>query len=102
MSIVQVTYSAPAIYLSSDQWIQIRSAITSQFPLKGITWKSSFRPAARTISKLDVSFVNLNTVREEHASQIPQSLLEKPLLNLYIASCEVSNWQGRFACCGYY
>ncbi|GJJ15396.1 hypothetical protein Clacol_009672 [Clathrus columnatus] len=88
MSKVQVTYSAPLVYLSSDQWSQIRATITSQFPLKDITWRSSSRPAARIISKLDVSFVNLDTVREEHASQIPQSLLDRPLLNIYVVSCE--------------
>lgn len=89
MSKVLVTYSAPLIYLSSDQWSQIRAAITSQIPLKDVSWKSSSWPATRTIAKLDVSFVNVDTIREDHASQIPQSLLDRPFLNIYIASCEV-------------
>ena len=86
---VQVTFSAPLIFLSSDQWTQIRTAISAQFPLRDVVWNSSFRPAVRTISDLEVELVGLETIRDELTSQIPQTLLDKPFLNLYIVTCDV-------------
>ena len=42
--------------------------------------------------ELDIRFVPLETLREDQtASQIPQSVLEKPLLNIYVFICEVNN-----------
>ena len=86
---VQVTFSAPLIFLSSDQWTQIHTAISAQFPLRDAIWKSSFRPAIRTIQELDVDLVGLETIRDELTSQVPQTLLDKPFLNLYIVTCDV-------------
>ncbi|KAF8529300.1 trafficking protein particle complex subunit 10 [Hysterangium stoloniferum] len=85
---VQVTFSAPLIFLSSDQWTQIRTAIAAQFPLQDLTWKSSSRPATRTIPELDVELIGLDTIREEQSSQIPQTLLDKPFMNIYIVTCD--------------
>ncbi|KAF8578950.1 hypothetical protein K439DRAFT_1360730 [Ramaria rubella] len=85
---VQVTFSAPLIFLSSDQWAQIRTSISAQFPLRDVVWKSSSRPAVRTIQALDLNLVGLDTIRDEHASQIPQTLLDKPFLNMYIVTCD--------------
>lgn len=86
---VKVTFSAPLNFLSSDQWAQIRAAISAQFPLHDIVWKPFMRPAVRTIEELDVELIALDSIREENASQIPRSLLEKPFLNLYIVTCDV-------------
>ena len=88
VSKVQVTFSGPLILLSSDQWTQIRTAISAQFPLREVVWNPSSRPAVRTIAELDVELVGMDTIREEQ-SQVPRSLLEKPFLHLYIVSCEV-------------
>ncbi|KAF8507495.1 trafficking protein particle complex subunit 10 [Gautieria morchelliformis] len=85
---VQVTFSAPLIFLSSDQWTQIRTAISAQLPLRDAVWKSSLRPAVRTISELGVELVGLETIRDELTSQVPQTLLEKPFLNIYIVTCD--------------
>ena len=86
---VQVTFSAPLIFLSSDQWTQIRTAISDQFPLRESVWRSSFRPAVRTIPELAVELVGLETIRDELNSQVPHTLLDKPFLNLYIVTCDV-------------
>ena len=86
---VQVTFSAPLTFLSSDQWTQIRTAISAQFPLRDLLWKSSFRPAIRNIQELDIELVGLETIRDELTSQVPQTLLDKPFLNLYIMTCDV-------------
>ncbi|KIJ54451.1 hypothetical protein M422DRAFT_774766 [Sphaerobolus stellatus SS14] len=85
---VQVTFAAPLIFLSSDQWTQIRAAISAQFPLRDLVWKPSSRPAVRIIPELNVELVAFETIREELVSQIPQSLLEKPFLNLYVVTCD--------------
>lgn len=86
---VIVTYSAPLLFMSSDQWTQIRTAINAQFPVRNLHWKAASRPSIRTIQELAVDFVAHETLRDEHASQIPTSILERPLLNVYVVTCEV-------------
>jgi hypothetical protein len=87
---VVVSYSAPQSLLASSQWPQIYSALLSHLPLRSIHWKSASRSSIRTIQELDVQLVHLDALHEEHTSQIPVTLLEKPLLNIYIVTCEVS------------
>jgi len=84
-----VTYSAPQSFQLSDHWKQIQAALRAQLPLRNIHWKSASRPSIRTIQELDVNLVPLDTIRGESTSQIPLTLLEKPLLNIYIVACEV-------------
>ncbi len=86
---VVVTYSAPQPFLSSDQWIQLHDALSAQLPLRNIHWKPPMRPSIRTIQELEVQLVPLNTVRDENTSQVPYSLLERPLLNIFVVTCEV-------------
>jgi hypothetical protein len=86
---VVVTYSAPQPFLSSDQWKQLYSALLEQLPLRNIHWKPQTRPSIRTIQELEVHLVPLDTVRDEHTSQVPYSLLERPLVNIYVVTCEV-------------
>jgi len=86
---VVVTYSAPQPFLSSDQWKQIYSAWLEQLPLRNIHWKPQTRPSIRTIQELEVQLVPLDTVRDEHTSQVPYSLLERPLVNICVVTCEV-------------
>jgi hypothetical protein len=96
---VIVTYSAPQPFLSSDQWIQLRDALSAQLPLRNIHWKPQTRPSTpsiRTIQELEVQLVPLNTVRDENTSQVPYSLLERPLLNIYVVTCEVKLHLCRF------
>jgi hypothetical protein len=85
---VLVSYSAPQSILSSAKWQQVRAALTAQLPLRNIHWKSASRTSIRTIQELDVSLVHLDTVRDEY-TQVPVTLLEKPLLNIYIVVCQV-------------
>ena len=86
---VVVTYSAPPALLSSDNWKQIHSALLEQLPLRNIHWKSQTRPSIRTIQELEVQLVPLDAVRDENTSQVPYSLLERPLVNIYVITCEV-------------
>ncbi|KAH7090076.1 trafficking protein particle complex subunit 10 [Auriculariales sp. MPI-PUGE-AT-0066] len=85
---VKVTYSAPLMLLSSDQWTQIHRAINAHLPLRTIHWKTASRPSIRTIQELQVQLVAFDTLRDEHTSQIPTSLLERPLVNVYVVTCE--------------
>ncbi|KIM80718.1 hypothetical protein PILCRDRAFT_821974 [Piloderma croceum F 1598] len=85
---VLVTYAAPQSFQLSDNWKQVQSALRSQLPLRNIHWKSAARPSIRTIQELDIDLVPLDTTRGESTSQIPVTLLEKPLLNIYIVTCE--------------
>ncbi|KAI1794522.1 trafficking protein particle complex subunit 10 [Ganoderma leucocontextum] len=88
---VTVTYSGPIVFLSTDQWKQIQSSLASQFPLRNLHWKSTSRNALRSIQELDVKLVPFEGLREDQAaSQVPQTVLEKPLLHLYIFTSEDS------------
>ncbi|KAJ7470648.1 trafficking protein particle complex subunit 10 [Mycena latifolia] len=85
---VLVSYSGAQAFLSSGSWDQIHTALLAQLPLRNIHWKSPSRPSIRTIQELDISLVPLESLRDEHTSQIPATLLEKPFLNIYIVTCE--------------
>ncbi|TBU35808.1 trafficking protein particle complex subunit 10 [Dichomitus squalens] len=88
---VTITYSGPIVFLSTDHWKQIQNSLVSQLPLRNLHWKSTSRNALRSIQELDVKLVPFEMLREDQAaSQIPQSVLEKPLLHLYIFTCEDS------------
>ncbi|KAF7440398.1 hypothetical protein PC9H_000743 [Pleurotus ostreatus] len=84
---VLVSYHAPNAYLASESWKQIRSALVSQFPLRNLHWKSPSR-SIKTIQELDLNLVAFDSLHDEHTSQVPATLLEKPLLNIYIVACE--------------
>lgn len=86
---VTITYTAPPTFLSTDHWKQVHAALLSQLPLRNLHWKSASRPSIHTIQELPVNLVPADTVRDEHTSQVPQTLLERPLLNAYIVVCEV-------------
>jgi len=85
---VLVSFWAPQAILSSVKWQQVQVAISAQLPLRNIHWKSASRTSIRTIQELDVELVSLDTVRDEY-SQIPITLLDKPLLNMYVVVCQV-------------
>lgn len=85
---VLVTYSAPVSFLASESWKQVLAALQSQLPLRSIHWKSASRPTLKTIQELELTLVPLDSLRDEHTSQVPVTLLEKPLLNLYVVTCE--------------
>ncbi|KAJ7582878.1 trafficking protein particle complex subunit 10 [Mycena floridula] len=85
---VVVSYSASPAFISSANWTEIYNALQSQLPLRNIHWKPASRSSIRTIQELDVNLLQLDKIRDEHTSQIPVTLLEKPLLNIYIVNCE--------------
>ncbi|KAK1232281.1 hypothetical protein PQX77_004655 [Marasmius sp. AFHP31] len=91
---VLISYAAPQQFLNSPTWTQIQSGLRSHLPLRNIHWKSPSRTSIRTIQELDVSLVQLDSVRDEHTSQVPMTLLEKPFLNVYIVSCENTDLEG--------
>lgn len=90
---VQVTYAAPLHFLSSDHWMQIHTGLSAQLPLRDLQWKPPSRTSVRTIQELDIKLVALDSLRDEVTSQIPTTLLERPLLNIYVVACDVR--QGR-------
>jgi hypothetical protein len=87
---VQVTYSGSLTFLQSDQWKQVLAALNYQLPLRNLHWKSANHASVRTIQTLPVQLVPLEGVREESTSQVPQTILARPLLNLFVFTCEVS------------
>jgi trafficking protein particle complex subunit 10 len=87
---VLVSYSAPPIFLASPNWIKVYAALVAQLPLRNIHRKHPLKQSVKTIQELNVTFVALDTVSEEPTSQVPSTLLEKPLLHIFILHCEVS------------
>ena len=87
---VLVSFTAPPIFLASPNWKKVHATLLGLLPLRNIHWKSASRGTVKTIQELDVTLVPFESLRDEHASQIPVTLLEKPLLHVYIVHCEVS------------
>ncbi|KAF7983988.1 hypothetical protein HWV62_17458 [Athelia sp. TMB] len=83
-----VTYAAPQTFLFSESWKQILAALRAQLPLRNIHWKPPSRQSLRTIQELNVDLLPLDAVRGENTSQIPVTLLDKPLLNIFVITCE--------------
>ncbi|KAI0093548.1 trafficking protein particle complex subunit 10 [Irpex rosettiformis] len=85
---VTITYTAPSTFLSTDHWKQVYASFVSQLPLRNLHWKPSSRPTIRTIQELHVDLKLADTKRDEHTYQVPQTILEKPLVNVYVVVCE--------------
>ncbi|KAH8117364.1 trafficking protein particle complex subunit 10, partial [Phellopilus nigrolimitatus] len=85
---VKITLAAPPQLNSTDQWAQIWSGFAAQFPLRNLHWKPASRTSIRTIQTLEVNVLTLESVKEEGASQIPLSLLDRPFLNVYVVVCD--------------
>ena len=83
-----ITLAGPPQLTPTEQWAQIWSGFSAQFPLRNLHWKPGTRTSIRTIQTLDVNIVALQSVKEEGAWQIPSSLLDKPLLNVFAVTCE--------------
>ncbi|KAG6898254.1 hypothetical protein C0992_002268, partial [Termitomyces sp. T32_za158] len=90
---VLVSLAAAPSTESSAKWKQVQSALRAQLPLRNIHWKSASHTSIRTIQELEVELVPLDAPREEH-TQIPVTLLEKPLLNIYIVVCQNTDLEG--------
>lgn len=86
---VLVSYSAPPVLLASLNWNKIYAALVAQLPLRNIHRKHPQKQSVKTIQELSVTLVALDAVSEEPTSQVPSTLLEKPLLHLFILHCEV-------------
>ncbi|KAG6376390.1 trafficking protein particle complex subunit 10 [Boletus reticuloceps] len=88
MSSQHVLLTFAAAPQSSESCKQVIAALRSQLPLRSIHWRSASRPSIRTIQELEVTLVALDSLRDELTSQVPLTLLEKPLLNLLVVTCE--------------
>ncbi|KAF7322882.1 hypothetical protein HMN09_00067600 [Mycena chlorophos] len=91
---VLVSYSGVQSYLASPHWDTVHTALLAQLPLRNIHWKSANRTSLRTIQELNIALVPLESLRDEHTSQVPATLLEKPFLNIYIVTCDDSDLEG--------
>jgi len=102
---IKVSYSAPTNFLASDQWTQIRTALEARLPLRYLVRKprtatattsntspptpSSNESHVEKIDTLQVELVALDSMKDEGSSQVPSSILDRPLVNLYFFACEV-------------
>ena len=94
---VLVSYAAPPSFVATPNWTKVYASILGQLPLRNLHWKTSVKGSVKTVQELEVALVSFDTLREEH-TQVPVTLLEKPLLHVYIVYCEVrgSNLHGFF------
>jgi hypothetical protein len=86
---VIISYAAPPTFLASPNWNKVFSTILSLLPFRNLHWKPASRPSIRTIQELNASFVPFESLPDDPTSQIPGTLLEKPLLHVFILHCEV-------------
>ena len=63
--------------------------IHAQLPLRNLHWKSSSRTAIRTIQEVEIELKELGEVTST-AREAAQSVLEDPLVNLCLVTCDVS------------
>ncbi|RXW22699.1 hypothetical protein EST38_g3139 [Candolleomyces aberdarensis] len=85
---VLVSHTAPRDFINTQNWSKVCSSIASQLPLRNVNLKSPLRNTTTTVSDLNVTLVPLESIRDELASQIPGTLLDKPLLHIYILYCQ--------------
>ncbi|KAG6845701.1 hypothetical protein H0H87_004962 [Tephrocybe sp. NHM501043] len=90
---VLVSFSAAPSIVASPKWQQVQTALRAQLPLRNIHWKPASHSSIRTIQELDVDLVPLDTPRDEH-TQIPVTILEKPLLNIYVIVLQNTDVEG--------
>ena len=86
---VLVSYSSPPAFFTSPNWNKVYAALVAQLPLRNLHRKHPQKQTVKTIQELNVTLVALDAVSEEPTSQVPSTLLEKPLLHIFILHCEV-------------
>ncbi|KAF9533525.1 trafficking protein particle complex subunit 10 [Crepidotus variabilis] len=86
-----ITYTAPPTFIASPNWHKVLATISAQLPLRNIHWKPVSQTTLRTIQELDVNLVPFESLRDELTSQVPVTLLEKPLLHIFVFHCEDSD-----------
>lgn len=86
---VLVSYSTPPVFFASPNWNKVYAALVAQLPLRNIHRKHPLKQSVKTIQELSVTLVALDGVSEEPTSQVPSTLLEKPLLHIFVLHCEV-------------
>ncbi|KAG6865627.1 hypothetical protein C0991_000914 [Blastosporella zonata] len=89
---VLVSFSAAPSVVSTPKWQHLQAALRAQLPLRNIHWRPASNTAIRTIQELEVDLVPLDTPRDEH-TQIPVTLLEKPLLNIYVVNTDLEGYR---------
>ncbi|TRM61873.1 trafficking protein particle complex subunit 10 [Schizophyllum amplum] len=85
---VGVSFAGPPLLLASGTWKQITASLEAQLPLRNIHWKPAARSSIRTIQELYVNFMPLGTLRDENTSQVPVTVLDRPLLHMFFIACE--------------
>jgi hypothetical protein len=85
---VLVSYAAPPSFVATPNWTKVYASILGQLPLRNLHWKTNVKGSVKTIQELEAALVSFESLREEH-TQVPVTLLEKPLLHVYIVYCEV-------------
>ncbi|EJU03022.1 hypothetical protein DACRYDRAFT_106200 [Dacryopinax primogenitus] len=85
---VTITYTAPRVLASHESFPLLLTAFRQHLPLHNLHWKSAARATLRTVQELQIELVPLEEVKDEQASQVPVSLLERPLGNLFFVQCD--------------
>ncbi|KZO96846.1 hypothetical protein CALVIDRAFT_563489 [Calocera viscosa TUFC12733] len=83
-----LTYTAPPALISQTSFPHLLTAFRLHLPLHNLHWKSASHATLRTVQELQIDLLPLEEVRDEQASQVPVSLLERPLGNLYFVQCD--------------
>ncbi|KAK0459607.1 uncharacterized protein EV420DRAFT_1747291 [Desarmillaria tabescens] len=96
---VLVSYSGSPFFLASPSWTKIQHAFNTQLPLRNIHWKSSSRTSLRTIQELNVTLVNLDSIRDEHTScqlarkAAPEYIRRKLVAHLLLQDADLESYR---------
>src|ERR1700733_6080277 len=84
----KVTLCGTPSLVEGDQWATFASALEECLPLRSLHWKSSSRPSIRTIQELNIALLPQKNFRSGPGPRV--MILDSPLLNIYVVSCDVS------------
>jgi len=87
-NMAKVTLCGTPSLVEGDQWTTLASALEECLPLRSLHWKSSSRPSIRTIQELNITLLPQKSFRSDPAPRV--MILDNPLLNIYVVSCDVS------------
>ncbi len=87
MVTVKVTYTTSLALQTGELWNDLFASIAGQMPLRNLHWRSSTRPAIRTVQQLDIDFIPLSSTQQ--LTDPLNLFLDSPFLEIYFLACDV-------------
>ncbi|CAJ0841033.1 1182_t:CDS:10 [Entrophospora sp. SA101] len=87
LTVNQLNYSQKKDTDEYDIWKNVANEFRTHLPLRNLNWKSA-KGATRNIQTLNIELKRFTPETTEKQHMMPETLLEKPYLNLYFVNCD--------------